>query len=295
MTRPALSATRATAVFDLLAAYPERAFTMSDIIKGTGINIGSCHALLNALVNTGYLVRQEEGKLYSLGPALLNVGQAALKANSLIVRAQEAAEALSGDLGIGVLLTTIAGGDIMALSAHASRNGLSPGMRPGQRFPLVAPAGAHIIAWSSAREIDDWITQAGEAGESEVESWRHAISLIRSRGYQVTLRGAVDAKFSDLMNDMATGAPNPTFNARASELLQSHVWHLDQPEHIEPDEKYDVALIAAPIFDQRGKASLSLGLGGFSERLTGQEITSLAESLMRTCLDVMRNDRREQR
>ena len=49
MSRPALSATRSIEIIELLATFPERQFNLSDIVKATGINIASTHAILNTL------------------------------------------------------------------------------------------------------------------------------------------------------------------------------------------------------------------------------------------------------
>lgn len=293
MARPALSATRATAVLDLLAAFPDRAFTMAEVIRATGINIASCHALLNALTARGYLTRIEGEKEYRLGPALVTVGEAALKANGLVARAREAAEDLSRRLDVGVLLSTVAGGDILALTVCEASDGNSPGMRPGQRFPLVAPAGAHFVAWASETGIDEWIAAAGESTIEEIVSWRRALALVKERGYQVTLRVPLSAAFGELMAEMATGTPSLDFRARADRLIEEHAWHLDQPETIEADALYDVALIASPVFNRAGAAVLSLGIGGFSGRITGARIKDYAAELIRTCLRVMREDRSE--
>ena len=46
MSRAALSASRSIEVIELLTAFPERQFTLSEVVKTTEINIASCHAIL---------------------------------------------------------------------------------------------------------------------------------------------------------------------------------------------------------------------------------------------------------
>jgi DNA-binding IclR family transcriptional regulator len=58
-----------------------------------------------------------------------------------------------------------------------------------------------------------------------------------------------------------------------------------------PDDLYDVVLIAAPIFDQNGEAAFSLCFGGFSEKISGARIHTYADRLVRTCVQIMREDR----
>src|SRR5689334_18817876 len=71
MARPALSATRGIEILDLLAAFPTQAFTLSEIARASGINVSSCHSVLNALLVRGYLSHGASPKTYVLGPALV--------------------------------------------------------------------------------------------------------------------------------------------------------------------------------------------------------------------------------
>jgi DNA-binding IclR family transcriptional regulator len=291
MPRPALSALRATAVLDLLTADADRAFSMAEIIRATKINIASCHALLAALTKRGYLARAEGGKSYILGPALIAVGQSAQEAQPLIARAQKAAEMLGRELGVAVLLSTAVDDEILALSTQASPQGGSTGMHRGQRFPLVAPAGVHFLAWAPEPEVDAWIAGAGESTPEQIAEWKGALSLVRDRGYQVTLRAGLSQEYAALFAEMAQGAQTQSFIERSNEFLHAHAWRLEQPSVIEPDERYEVGLIASPIFNRRGAVFLSLGIGGFETTLTGSQIKYYAGELMRTCLAVMNEDR----
>jgi DNA-binding IclR family transcriptional regulator len=291
MARPALSATRATAILDLLTAYPERTFTMAEIIRATKINIASCHSLLNALADSGYLTRIRGEKGYVLGPALVAVGQSALKAHSLIARSEFVAQEISDRLGVGFVLNTISSEETLALIARAGPNGRDPGIRPGQRMPLIPPAGAHFVAWASPEAVESWIGRAGESSKAEIEQWRHNLALIRERGFQVTLRGSKSGEFGKMMAEMAAGRPALDFNRRIAHSIHSHDWLLEQPEEIEENELYDVTMIAAPIFDKLGDPVLSLNLSGFAERLSGSQIREFAGHLVEGCLRVMREDR----
>jgi DNA-binding IclR family transcriptional regulator len=289
MARPALSASRTMDILDLFAAFPTRAFTMSEIMRTANINVASCHAILSALSSRGYLVRR--GKSYVLGSALIAVGQAASLAQPLIARAQAAAHQLNDELGVAVLLSTLAGDEILALTSLKDSKGIATSLHTGQRMPLIPPAGAHFIAWASDDAVNAWIERAGTNDPNEVAEWRRALELIRARGYQVTLRASETMAFAELMGRMAAGTQPLEYRTEAKRLISDHGWKLTQPETIEPDSRYEAVLIAAPIFDRSGHACLSLGLGGFHEPLSGARINTLAEQLMRTCLRVMREAR----
>ncbi|WP_436013126.1 IclR family transcriptional regulator [Phenylobacterium sp. LjRoot219] len=291
MARPALSASRTTEVLDLLTAFPGRAFTMAEIVRATKINVASCHAVLAALTSRGYLTRLPQQKTYVLGPALIAVGPASRLSQPLIARAQDAARELFNETGVPVLLSTIVGEDILALTSLVDRAGRSAGMRLGQRMPLEPPLGAHFVAWASEPAIEAWLARGGEQDPELVQAWRDALALVRKRGFQVTLGSSMETEFATLMAEMASGRQPIEYRDQATSLVGAHPWRLSQPDTIEPAELYDVVLIAAPIFDQSGEARLSLCLGGFGEKLTGAQITAYADQLLRVCLQVMREDR----
>jgi DNA-binding IclR family transcriptional regulator len=289
MARPALSASRTMDILDLFTAFPTRAFTMSEIMRAANINVASCHAVLSALSSRGYLVRR--GKSYLLGSALIAVGQAASLAQPLITRAQAAASQLNEELGVAVLLSTLAGDEILALTSLKDREGRATSLHTGQRMPLIPPVGAHFIAWASDQAVEAWIGRAGTNDQDEIAEWRRALELVRARGYQVTLRASQTSAFAELMGRMAAGTQPLEYRAEAKRVIADHGWKLEQPETIEPNSHYEAVLIAAPIFDHAGDACLSLGLGGFHEPLSGSRINMLAEQLMKTCLRVMREAR----
>jgi DNA-binding IclR family transcriptional regulator len=78
MARGGLSAKRATEIIDVLAARGTTAFSLSELAREPGINVASCHAILQGLTESGHLSRHPKHKTYSLGPALVAIGHVAL-------------------------------------------------------------------------------------------------------------------------------------------------------------------------------------------------------------------------
>jgi DNA-binding IclR family transcriptional regulator len=162
-------------------------------------------------------------------------------------------------------------------------------------MPLVAPIGAPFLAWSSEEEIEAWIARhtAAPRNKKSAVVWRQAVHLTRKRGYQVTLRAPNSPEIGALMADMASGGRVADYQDEVLRLVNSFDRELSQPETILADEFYDILLISAPLFDQNGAAVFNLSLIGFSRKLTGAMITSHADRLVRTCLEVMRADREQ--
>ena len=57
MSRPGLAASRSIDIIELLSLFPERGFTLSEIVRATQINIASCYAVLNLYpYNNGHIL-----------------------------------------------------------------------------------------------------------------------------------------------------------------------------------------------------------------------------------------------
>jgi DNA-binding IclR family transcriptional regulator len=292
MARPALSASRAVDIVDFLAALPHRSFTLTEISRAVKVNSASCHAILIALAERGYLTRSADARTYSLGSMLWAIGQAALKGQSLVARASDAAHELVREFACPVALTAVVGEEIVALASVTDAAGRHPGMRIAERRPLVAPLGAPFVAWSSREVIDAWIARNGlPKDQARSQEWHHILALTRQRGYQVILRSPNSHKISATLAELASGQPRPNYKGEVFKLFSSLEHDLDQPEIIAPDKHYDVMLLSAPLFDAHGEAALSLCLGEFAEPLSGVTILRYADRLVRICLDIMRADR----
>lgn len=292
MARPALSASRSLDVIDFLASFPGRAFTLSEIARAARINVASCHAVLNALVERGYLARAPGQRSYVLGPALIAAGEAALAGQPLVARARQAAQELFAELGLPTLLSGVVGGEIVGLVSIPDAAGRWPGLRVGERLPLVPPIGAPFLAWSSEEAIQAWIARSAAPHHDRLaQEMRHSLALTRQRGFQVTLRSPEGPAVANLMAEMASGRREPEYREGVRRLIDALDLHMSQPDEIEPQALYDVVLIASPLFDQAGEAAFSLCFGGFAEKLTGAAVLAYADRLTRTCVQIMRADR----
>lgn len=293
MVRPALSASRSIDIIDFLARFPGRGFTLSEIVKGTEINLASCHAILNALAGRGYVSRCPRQKIYRLGPALYAMGQVALASQPLLERVREAALALCADLDIPALVSTVIDEEIVGMVVCDTPDGRSAGLNVGERMPLVPPVGASFIAWEGDEGMNAWLDRAPPETDPEtIAYWRAGLARIRERSFQVELRAPDNHAMTARMAEMAAGSHATRYKAELLKLVQS--WGREpmrQPETIETGTAYDLILIAAPVFDPDGHCAYSLCLGGFKGPLDGAEVMALGERLVATSLQIMQADR----
>jgi DNA-binding IclR family transcriptional regulator len=281
-------------IIDLLAEFPTKGFSLTEIMQATDINVSSCHTVLMAMVERGYLIRCPKSKNYFLGPMLVATGESALTSHPLVEKAKSAAENLSVELDVPVQLYTLAGGYVVSIFSIADTHGHMSAMRVRQRVPLIPPLGAPFFAWAPEKAIADWLSRRPPgADQAIVEGWRRALAVVRERGYQVTLRVEGRTRnLASLLGEMAFGSAEEGQRAENDDFLQSMKEALQQPETIDPEARYEVNQIASPIFDDTGHALYNLCLGSFSRRIAGTQLQHCAERLMQVCLDVMRENRK---
>lgn len=292
MARPALSASRGIDIMEFLARFPGRSFTLSEIVKGTQINLASCHSVLNVLAERGHVTRCPRQKTYRLGPALYAMGQAALASQPLLDRAREAAQALCAELALPTLVSAVVADEILGVVACNTNDGRSAGLNVGERMPLVPPVGASFLAWASEDDIAAWLGRAPPGQDSETISyWRDGLARIRERSFQVELRAPDSSALAARMAEMAQGSRATRYKGELLKLVQTFGRHPIQPESIRADGEYDLILIAAPIFDEDGRCIYNLCLGGFTGPISGAEVKSLGDRLVAASLQIMQADR----
>ena len=282
--RAALSAQRAFEIVDLMAASPGQGFTLSELVRRTGVNVASCHAILNVLTRRGHLVRNPMHKAYRLAPAMAAIGAAAEMGDPLLAAARAAVADLAARTGLEVLLTARAGDDIIGLARAAAPRLSRVSMRVGQRVPLTPPYGGVFMAWAAPEDARAW---ADHGGHDAVRAGLHlaALERLRARGYQVALRSPVQ---DELTRTFASAIDDAVDPQRLEALFASLGPELYQPERLDAEEDYDVDFLAAPIFDADGRVAFAMSLNADRGRLPGAELLRLAAELTRLCLDVTR-------
>jgi DNA-binding IclR family transcriptional regulator len=268
MPRRAPAVERSIAVLNLLAAHPGERYTLSEIARDLRLNKATLHAILWALTEAGYLVRDPEGKSYGLGPALVAVGTAALSSFSSAEVARPEMDALAEELGLDCIASTVIHGEIVILARAGTPRPFGIVLQPGQRLPLIPPLGAVFVAWSGPEEIETWLGRLGPISVETRERFRDAIGAVRERGYSVGLEG--DAHLLQALRG-------------EGETVEEAVKGLRREEYalIDLDRKatYRLNHVGAPVFGPDGRVALGLFLIGFQGRVPGKDVEVAADRL----------------
>ena len=279
MTRPSPQTDRVVALVDLMASRPEQAFTLAELSRRLGVHKQTCHSMLVALTDAGWLVRHPTTKTYRLGPKVIHAGRAAAANAPLVDHAHPTMHALAKAHDAHCLLLEDVGESLVILDAASPRGRPLAPLSVGQSFPMRAPFGGMFVFWRDDSEFARW-TAAVPA--EEVDAFRRARAVAVTDGFEVRLDPPFD--LGDLRRRLGDGID------MLLEEVRRMLGQVDQlREPIDPIARYPVALVSAPIVDDDGDIchALSLSfrsgveLSGADLRRAGADVRQAAVELSR--------------
>jgi DNA-binding IclR family transcriptional regulator len=231
---------------------------VSEVSAELGMTKNLVHRAFKTLTRHGYLVRDESGTRYELGPGVLQLGRLGLEPLNLPLLSGPYMRRLQEVSGETVSLAVRAGRTAVTIAGFRGRGGIARRVPFGRSVPLHAsPASRAILAFLPDSEVEAYLSE----GELErftpttlttpAEIW-HEIHQIRERGYALSFgdhvaRGATGIAFPILAsNDTSHGSvtvagPSDRFTeARREELiprLAEIVGELDRRSRLYPPEQ----------------------------------------------------------
>jgi DNA-binding IclR family transcriptional regulator len=274
MSRSSPSVDRVVAVVELLAAHPERGFSLTEVCRRLDLNKATAHALLSSLTEKAWLLRHPLNKTFTLGPGLVAVaGAAAARQLELVDYARGEMQRLADELDVQCVASAVRGDEIVLLAVAGAARPLSVHVHAGQRVPLTPPIGTVFLAWSSPAEIDRWLRRLGpDAGEADLVRYREAVAAVRRRGYAVSLEA--DARVL-LERVLSEGGDRPLGEV-LTELGRQDYLLLE----LEPAHSYRLSMVAAPVFGSEGSVVLALSLFDLPAQLAADQVPELADRLL---------------
>jgi DNA-binding IclR family transcriptional regulator len=280
MARPAPATERTVAVLNFLAARPDEAFTLSELCRRLGLNKATAHAMVAALTDAGYLLRHPVDRTYTLGPALVAVGNAAAARRFEVVDyARDEMRAVAEQLDVQCVAAAALGDEMVMLATSGSASPFGAAVRVGDRVPLVPPLGTVYMAWSAPTDLESWLRRLGPtATEDELEGYRAAVAAVRARGYSVALEPEARLRLARALRD------HDDVDAVVQDLGHEEYNLLE----LDRTTTYPVSVMTAPVFDADGHVALTLNLVGFRAPLRGADVPAVGERLRDAGLRVTR-------
>ncbi len=274
---------RVIGVLNFLAAHPTETFTLAEIARHVGLSNGSAHRVLTTMAGAHFLSRNEKHRTYSLGMAMVAIGQAAVEKHRGIEIARREIARLAVELNVQCSANAVVDDEVLVLIKEGKPQSHLGLTRVGERRPLIPPVGLCHVAWGGEAAIQSYIGKASHHLSDKVRC--HLVSafpLIRRRGYAIAVNGPGTGK-----SRQATVLP-------VDQVRDQAYWSsvFDLVGHLSPNEMqlFDlgaagadgISYIAAPVFSPAGTVSLQLVLSGMPSNLNARQIEQYAERLCAT-------------
>jgi DNA-binding IclR family transcriptional regulator len=280
MARPAPGAVRSVAVLELLAAHPDERFTLSEVARRCELNKATAHALLSALTERGVLLRHPAEKRYSLGPALVAIGDAARRGYSAADFAGPVLRRLAADTGLWARLWAVEPDHLVEVAGAGRPSWLSD--RPPSRLPLVPPIGAVAMAYADTVTVEAWLARAPSAEGSAVAA--AVLPSIRADGYSIS---RASDEWAALAGTGPASGSHPG-EAATRDLLRAvadrHL--LSSANGTAATDPLRIADVTAPVFGPRGDVGLVVSVTGDDRVRRWREARALAARVVDAARDL---------
>lgn len=276
---------RVVEVMNFLAAHPTESFTLSELAANLGLSIGSAHRLLTTLTEACYVARHPRHKTYSLGMALVAIGQAALAKHRDIDFARREMARLAAELNVQCHACAVVNDELLFLASEGAPQSHIPLGRVGDRRPYMPPLGMVHAAWASADEQEEYLARAPAALRKDIHAHlRASLEAIRERGYAVSGSGPAFRALRHFTAEPVGYQKDEAYWAGLRQLiadLSEREMQLLSFDDAGPD---GISFITAPVFSPAGQVSLELTLGGLPPGLTRFEFNRYVERLRATAM-----------
>ncbi len=280
--RASPSALRAIQLLSFLADHGSDSYSISELARSLDMNRATCQSVLMSLEEGAFVRRDPRRKTYSLGPALIPLGEAALASLRVVEEARPEVDRLAADTGVECVAAVAAGAEMIIVARAGPPIGFGALTRVGQTVPICPPFGIAFVAWSDSETIDAWLARAGKLPDPERKRYLASIEVVRQRGYSVTLEIRSRERLAEVLGELRShrqrGGPVVAEHQQINQLL--HEEYL-LPEGEEPGS-HRLAQLSVPVFGPDRTVALVLGLSNFPHDLTSDEVDAYVAPLLAT-------------
>lgn len=233
----------------LLMGEEDREMSITALADKVGLSKSTVHRLLTALQNKGFIKQNPENHRYSLGLALLHLGQLVADRLDLKNIARPIMDRLQKETGETVNLNIVQEGRRVCIERVESQHDVRHFVEIGKSVALYAGAsGKVIMAFMDPEEVEAIIESTGLQAHTpntitDPDAFREELERIRRRGYATSVCERVEG----------------------------------------------AASISAPVRDRYGKVIASLTVSGPAFRFTPERFTTFADLLVAAAAELSRS------
>jgi DNA-binding IclR family transcriptional regulator len=267
-------------VLSFLAAHSTETFTLAEIARHLRLSNGSAHRVLTTMTSARFLSRNEKHRTYTLGMALVAIGQAAIETHRGIDIARRELARLAAELNVQCSASVAIGEDLLVLVKEGTPQSHQGLTRVGERRPLVPPWGMCHVAWSGEPAIHSYVARV--SGHLSAASRAHllrAFPVIRQRGFAIAANGPIARQARQ-----ATVLPvDQNRDAEYWSTVHGFVNQLTPRElqlfRITEAGADGVSYLAAPVFSPAGSVAMQFVISGIPRDLGVKKLERCAERL----------------
>ncbi|WP_236789974.1 IclR family transcriptional regulator [Amycolatopsis sp. GM8] len=153
--RDVKSAARTVEVLEVLGSLDGQPIGLRQLAERMDVPRSSLYALLQTLVNRGWVRTDPTNSLYAIGVRALLVGTSYIDGDPRLAAAKPHLDALGEQVGETVHFARLDGADIVYLATRESRHYLRPFSRVGRRLPAYATSlGKAILAERTDSDVE---------------------------------------------------------------------------------------------------------------------------------------------
>lgn len=273
---------RVISIVELLAAR-HGPLTSAQIADRLELNRSTAGAILAALVERGW-ARRRPDLGYEMGPGLAALGLRAADTRRDRAWMNAELERLAERIDCGAALTALDGDYLEFLAV--TRDRVTVGIESGARIPLLAPAGAGMIAHASRARRRAWLDTRGPERRAEFEA---VLDIVRESGH-CAWRLEPDSMpavrvLTEVVDRLAEVPTSSELRGRVLAQLATIIGSAYDRTTLDRDIALPLSYISAPVFDAAGHAVMELQIGPLRPAVTRAErrryFTEIADTASR--------------
>lgn len=285
MAKPLSNPTaRVLQVLEFLTMRPAETYGLSELARSIGMSKSTCLSILNTLVDAGYVIQHPVQRYYSLGPAAIAVGQAALARFPDVSDVLPVLRRLAKEHGMTATVEALAGDQLLVVASVGRGDPLSGIGRTGVRLPFAPPYGAPFAASADVPTFRAYLDRADPPlTDEEAKRLLRSLELGRQRGYFVGLDLPADHPLHDRMAEAWT-ARSP--DRKLQEIMAARRMAGYLLDEIDDKATYAVSSITAPVPSRTDRVEIALALLAFGWQAKGADLRKASEKLAEAATQV---------
>jgi IclR family KDG regulon transcriptional repressor len=144
-------------IIKFLASHPAGKGTLTEISRGVGINVSKTYVILDALRKSGFISKERDGKLYSLGLGLISIGKKAAQNANYRDAVRPFLEEIARETGSTAFLRLIEDDRTIVVALETSGKAVDTRLQVGDVRPLYYQASGKVVAAYLSRKEQELI------------------------------------------------------------------------------------------------------------------------------------------